>query len=78
MAHRWIEILIGRILTDEQFRVSFERDPRAVLEEMSERGTQLTAGEVAALISIDPLLWRSVAEQIDPRLQKASLKNSQS
>jgi hypothetical protein len=30
--------------------------------------------EIAALVSMDSALWRRVADEIDPRLQKARLK----
>jgi hypothetical protein len=72
---RWIENVIGRLVTDEEFRETFADDPRRALDELMERGTQLTRAEINALLAIDPTLWRRVAAEIDPRLQKASLKN---
>ena len=71
---RSIEMVIGRLVTDEEFRDTFQRDPQMALGELLARGTHLTHGEVAALIATDPALWDRVAEQIDPRLQKANLK----
>ena len=75
MAQRIIEILIGRLITDEEFRSAFLRDPERTLLELSERGLELSRTEVAALLSTDPTLWARTADAIDPRLQKASLKN---
>lgn len=72
--HRSIEILIGRLVTDEEFRVAFRRDPRAALADADAWGLELTASEVRALLATDHLLWDRVAEQVDARLQKASLR----
>ena len=75
MAQRIIEILIGRLITDEEFRSQFLRDPERTLLELSDRGLELSRTEVAALVNTDPTLWARTADVIDPRLQKASLKN---
>jgi hypothetical protein len=75
LAQRIIEILIGRLITDEEFRSEFLRDPERTLLELSDRGLELSRTEVAALVSTDPTLWATTADAIDPRLQKASLKN---
>ena len=75
VAQRIIEILIGRLITDEEFRAEFLRDPERTLLELSERGSELSRTEVAALMNTDPTLWARTADAIDPRLQKASLKN---
>ena len=74
MAQRIIEMLIGRLITDEEFRSEFIRDPEKTLTELSEQGLELSRTEVAALVSTDPALWTRTADAIDPRLQKASFK----
>ena len=76
MTQRSIEIVIGRLLTDEEFRETFSSNPHLALGELLERGTQLSHAEIAALVGIDVTLWTRIAEQIDPRLQKASLKKT--
>ena len=73
MAQRNVEVLIGRLITDEAFRAKFIRDPAAALTQFIERGYELTPLEVAALEATDPGLWTRTAEQIDPRLQKISI-----
>ena len=75
MTQRYIEVVIGRLVTDEDFRQTFVRDPHTALAELLARGTHLTHAEIAALVATDTRLWGRVAEQVDPRLQKASLKN---
>lgn len=74
MTQRCIEIVIGRLVTDEEFRGTFLKDPHQALGDLLERGTHLSHSEIAALIAIDSALWERVAAEIDPRLQKASLK----
>lgn len=73
VAQRSIEMLIGRLVTDEAFRAMFVRDPAATVARFIEWGYDLTSPEVAALEATDPTLWARTAEQIDPRLQKACL-----
>ena len=75
MAQRTIEMLIGRLITDEEFRSEFLRDPEKTLTEVSDHGMDLSRTEVAALVNTDPTLWARTADAIDPRLQKASFKN---
>ena len=73
MTQRCIEMVIGRLLTDEGFRETFASDPHRALGELLERGMHLTHAEIAALVATDCRMWREVAERIDPRLQKISL-----
>jgi hypothetical protein len=74
VTQRSIEMVIGRLSTDEEFRQRFMDDPHLVLAELLEMGTHLTHVEIAALVATDSTLWERVADAIDPRLQKASLK----
>lgn len=75
MAHRVIELLIGRLITDEQFRDEFLKDPAATLCTICEQGFELSHTERAALMNTDPGLWVRAANAIDPRLQKVGFKN---
>jgi hypothetical protein len=68
-------MLVGRLLTDEQFRLDFLQHPEGTLLDLCDRGLELSRTEIAGLVETDPALWRRAAECIDPRLQKASLKN---
>jgi hypothetical protein len=72
--HRNIEILIGRLITDEEFRRAFRHDPRSTLANAAAWGLELTASEANALLDTDPHLWDRVASEVDARLQKASLR----
>jgi hypothetical protein len=75
VAQRIVEMLIGRLITDEEFRSEFLRDPENTLSAISEHGWELSRTEIAALVNTDPSLWERAADAIDPRLQKVSLKN---
>jgi hypothetical protein len=75
VAQRVIEVLIGRLITDEEFRNEFLQDPRLTLERLGDRGLELSPLEIAAILSTDSGLWERAADELDPRLQKASLKN---
>jgi hypothetical protein len=72
---RSIEILIGRLITDEDFRRAFQRDPKAALELAEDWGLALSQYEVGVLLSTDLSVWDRIANELDARLQKASLKN---
>ena len=73
---RHIERLIGRLATDEDFRYAFQRNPQQTLNEAVAWGLDLSAIEVEALLATDQTLWDRIAEELDARLQKASLKTT--
>ncbi len=72
MAQRNVEVVIGRLVTDEAFRAMFAVDPAATLTQFVDRGYELTSLEIEALMATNRDLWTRTAEQIDPRLQKVS------
>ena len=74
MAQRSIEIVIGRLMTDEAFRIAFLRSGTETLRGFIASGHELTDLEIAALCQTRQDLWALAADQIDPRLQKASLQ----
>ncbi len=74
MAQHSIEILIGRLMTDEAFRFAFRRDAMATLTGFMESGYELTPVEISALRATPAGVWEQVAVHIDPRLQKVSLR----
>jgi hypothetical protein len=78
MSQREVEHLIGRLVTDEEFRREFDTDPGGVLRELVDRGVPLTGSEVAALSATPAEVWHRAARDLDPRLQKVSLKRGRS
>jgi hypothetical protein len=73
VAQRSVEIVIGRLVTDEAFRIEFFKDTAMTLTRFIETGYELTSLEIAALKATDTDVWAQAAEQIDSRLQKVSL-----
>jgi hypothetical protein len=74
MAQRSIEILIGRLVTDEELRERFIVAPLETLRLERQQGVELTAAELDALLASPLSLWTRLAALLDERLQKASLK----
>jgi aryl-alcohol dehydrogenase-like predicted oxidoreductase len=74
MTQRSVEIFFGKLLTDEEVRESFERDPQATLLQLRNEGLEFTSLELQALSTMRPAEVGDLAEVIDPRLQKASLR----
>jgi len=73
MAQKNVQLIIGQILTDEEFRADFLERPRATLASLRDRGFELTNLEVDALARTDRRLWQSGAEWIDARIQRCRL-----
>ena len=78
VAQRSIEMLIGRLITDERFRTDFLSAPEDTLNDLCALGFDLSRAEIAALLNTDPALWIRAASQIDPRLQKVNLSVNES
>src|SRR5438105_3242055 len=74
MTHQSVELLIGKLVTDEELREAFQQNPHAVLAWLRDQGLQLSSLEMEALKSIDPSELSGLADMIDRRLQKASLR----
>jgi hypothetical protein len=73
LAQRIIEMLIGRLITDERFRAEFLAAPERTLFDLADHGFDLSRTEIAALVNTDPSVWARAADALDPRLQKVSL-----
>jgi hypothetical protein len=74
MAHKTVQFIIGRILTDEELREKFLVAPAETLSAFRESGLDLTDAEIEALTQTDRELWTSGADWIDTRLQRCCLK----
>lgn len=70
MSQKSVEILLGKLVTDEELRLRFRADPAGALQQT---GLELTRVEMEALRSVDAGALDRLARSIDPRLQKASL-----
>jgi hypothetical protein len=77
MAQRTVQLIIGQILTDEEFRFEFLERPIETLASLRERGFDLTKVEVDALARTDRRFWAIGAEWIDARLQRCRLNGAE-
>lgn len=74
MSQKTVQLLIGQIVTDEELRLRFVRQPLEMLTALREQGFDLTKTEIEALVDTDKQLWDSVAERIHPRLQRCCIR----
>jgi hypothetical protein len=74
MSQRTVEILIGRLLTDEELRERFVAQPFETLANLCQLGYELSRAEIDALLESDKEMWSWSAGRIDARLQRCSLR----
>jgi hypothetical protein len=74
MSQKTVQLIVGRLLTDEEFRCRFLDDPLQTLTALRDQGFELTGGEIHALVRTDRALWPDAAARIDPQLQRVSLR----
>ena len=77
MAQRNVQLIIGQILTDEEFRSDFLERPKETLAALRERGFELTKIEIDALARTDRRFWAVGAEWIDASLQGCRLNGGE-
>src|SRR5262249_30787556 len=76
MSQWGVQLVIGKLMTDEDFRQRFEERGRACLVSLCERGIDLTDTEIAAFMEADRHVWSRMATQIDQRLRTSPSSNS--
>jgi hypothetical protein len=74
MSQKTVHLVIARLITDEDVRQRFLREPDATLRGFREQGFELTDGEMDALLETDRSVWAAAAARIDPRLQQCSVR----
>ena len=72
MSHRGVEIVLGRLATDEKARQRFREAPEQALEELIGQGLELSPVERAALRALDAAALQHFAHALDARLKKAA------
>jgi len=73
MSQKCVEVLIGRLVTDEKLRSRFLADRVGLLLSMREAGVDLNPAELDALLDMPVESWAVMAGQVHPRLQKIAL-----
>ena len=74
MSQRTVELVIGRLVTDEAFRRRFFADPPAALADLGRSGFDLNDCERRALECLDARAAARFAGGIDMRIQKSDLR----
>lgn len=74
MSQKTVQWLIGRLLTDEDYRAQFLGDPLATLVAMRDQGFELTRAEMEALLRTERAFWSEGADRLDAHLQGCSLR----
>lgn len=77
MSQRSVEQVIGKLVTDEDFRRRFDQSREAALAEVAANGLEITPVEWRALRSLDVTACARLAGCLDPRLQKVSLRRNE-
>jgi len=72
MSQRDVEKLLGKILTDDDFRQSFFPVGRHSFEFAASHGLELTAVERSALSSLKSRAFECLARSLDPRISRSS------
>jgi hypothetical protein len=73
MSQKCVEVVIGRLATDETLRTLFLADPARTLDSLREAGVDLNPGEIAALLEMPLEAWPAMADWVHPRLQKIAM-----
>ena len=67
MSLKTVQLIVGRLVTDEEYRLNFLSDPIRALTTLRDQGVELTSAEIDALIRTDRTLWSDAAARIDPQ-----------
>jgi len=73
MSQKSVEIVIGRLATDETLRARFMTDPARTLRDLRQAGLDLNTLEFEALLEMPSESWPLMAAWVHPRLQKIAL-----
>ena len=72
MSQKAVEVLIGKLVTDDAFRRGFQLDREATFQMMEWYGLALTPIEREALSALDVRSCDRFAQKLDSRIRKAS------
>jgi DNA-binding NarL/FixJ family response regulator len=72
VSQRSMQLVIGRLLTDANFRRGVEQGGSTYLVRLRTQGVALSREEMAILIERDPRVWSNLAKQIDLRSRNGS------
>jgi DNA-binding NarL/FixJ family response regulator len=78
MSQWGVQLVIGKLITDEEFRRHFQAHGAECLHVLRRRGIELDDTDIAALVGTDPSLWARTATRIDHRLRKSVTRTHKS
>ena len=73
-----LQLVIGKLLTDQQFRQEFVDRGRDCLAGLSDRGIHLQPGEIDALVAVDSRIWARTARKMAGLLDATAARSSTS
>lgn len=73
MSQRSVELVIGKLVTDEEARSAYRADPWGTVGQLAPPGEGLSGVELEALAATRADLLDSFADALDPRLQRVRL-----
>ena len=73
MSQKCVELLLGRILTDEDFRRDFFPIRDFSFAVAAAHGLELTAGERSALATLKSRRFEFIAKTLDPRISRSGV-----
>ncbi len=73
MSQKCVELLLGRILTDEDFRRSFFPIRDFSFAVAASHGLELTAVERSALSTLQGRRFEFIAQTLDPRISRSGV-----
>lgn len=68
MSQRAVESILGRLITDEEFRKEFFREP---IETCRNNNWGVTPAELSALLGLDSEMLHEMAGALDPKIVRA-------
>lgn len=72
MSQWGVQLVIGKLMTDEDFRARFEWGAHECLARLSEQGIDLDDLELAAFLETNAQLWSQLARQIGRRFRSTA------
>ena len=71
MSQKAVESLLGRLLTDPEFRRRFYEEPAASCRQ---EALDVTSREIEAILVVDEVQFEQFAKQLDPRIVRAAVR----
>lgn len=72
MSQQDVELVIGKLATNQNLRRNFALQPEATLRDLVAAGLHLTSVEIQALLAVDLEALQRLADRLDPRIQWVS------